>query len=274
MYENFWKMNRRPFENYGDEGSYYPSEVHQTALLKLRYAIEARRSLVAICGDNGMGKSMLADLLVNQLDESFTPVTRVVFPHLVGDQLLGYLTDKVTGIRGEATEPTRLTLARLETFLENNIAAENQAVVIVDEAHLLGHDSQLETLRLLLNLTGKRSDAESAMTFVLVGHSVLLSLIEQNQALDERVAEKCLLRRFTPDQSAAYLQHRLQVVGADIAQVFEPEAVDRLHARAQGIPRRLNKLADLGLMVAFAEEAPLVTVDHVEGVHQELAPSP
>src|SRR6056297_662625 len=274
MYENFFRMTRRPFENFGDESAYYPSEIHQTAILKLRYAIEARRAAVAICGDSGIGKTMLVDLLAKQLPDELSPVTRIVFPRLDGDQLLGYLTDKVTRTRGDAAEPPRLTLARLESFLEENTASGKHAILIVDEAHLLDSNTQLETLRLLLNLTGKRAEAEAALTLVLVGQSILLSLIEQNASLDERVSEKCLLKRFSAEQSAAYVQHRLKSVGCELSKVFAIDAVDRLHARSQGIPRRLNRLADIALMVAFAEEASRVTAEHIEGVHQELVATP
>ena len=43
MYENYWQLLAKPFEGSGDPRFYYPSEVHQGALLKLRYAIESRR---------------------------------------------------------------------------------------------------------------------------------------------------------------------------------------------------------------------------------------
>src|SRR6185295_9993836 len=43
MYETYWKLTRKPFENAGDAGTYYPGESHQAGLLKLRYAIESQR---------------------------------------------------------------------------------------------------------------------------------------------------------------------------------------------------------------------------------------
>ena len=43
MYESYWQLQSRPFENCAEARFYYPSEVHQGALLKLRYAVENRR---------------------------------------------------------------------------------------------------------------------------------------------------------------------------------------------------------------------------------------
>ena len=62
MYESHWNLNASPFDNRFDSEFYYPSESHQAALLKLMYSIETRRSAALLCGDSGMGKSMLVIL--------------------------------------------------------------------------------------------------------------------------------------------------------------------------------------------------------------------
>ncbi len=270
MYENHWQLTTRPFVNWFKSEFYYPSQVHQTAGLKLRYAIESRQAAVALCGESGMGKSTLVQNLMSQLPEDFNPITRIVFPQLAGDQLIGYVVDKLTGTLGDAIEPIRLTLARLETFLESNLERGHHALIVIDESHLLDTSEQWETLRLLLNFGGQNATAEAALTMVFVGHPTLLSLIERNRSLDERIAAKCMLHRFSPEETAMYLQHRLRVAGRDADEIFTPEAVEAIHHRSAGIPRRINRLADLALMVGFAEELQQVGVEHIEGVHAEL----
>ena len=272
MYENHWQLSRRPFENWGSDGSYYPSEVHQTAMFKLRYALESRHAAMTLCGDSGMGKSLLTHLLLDQLPDELTPTTRILFPQLPADQLIGYLADKITGTPGDPAEPARLTLARLESFLDQNVQAGQHAVVVVDEAHLFSGE-QLETLRLLLNLGRGGPHAESAWTLILVGHPTLLNLVERHRSLDERLAVKCLLHRFTPDQTAAYVHHRIKAAGGQAEKIFSSEAIDTLHVRGAGIPRRINRIADLALMVGFAEELQQIGPEHIDGVHQELAGS-
>jgi type II secretory pathway predicted ATPase ExeA len=59
MYEAFWQLQKKPFENTSDAGFYYPSEAHQGAQLKLRYAIENRRGSGLLSGASGMGKTLL-----------------------------------------------------------------------------------------------------------------------------------------------------------------------------------------------------------------------
>lgn len=270
MYENYWDLNSSPFENWGNQAFYFPSDVHENALLQIRYLIESRRSAVALCGDCGMGKSLLAEMLCEQLDETQYSVARVVFPQLSGEQLLGYITDELTGTGGPSDEPPRTTLRRLNEFLRDNLAKDRSTVLVVDEAHLLTAGDQLETLRLLLNLQHDRRRGESSLTLVLVGQTTLLTTIERIRALDDRLAAKCLLNRFTLAQTAEYLHHRLAVAGRSCEELFAEEAVETLHHRAMGIPRRINRLADLALMVGCAEEVPRIEARHIEGVHQEL----
>jgi general secretion pathway protein A len=273
MYEAHWNISSRPFENWGDSRFFFASEVHQAALMQLQYAIESRRSAVAICGDSGMGKTLLLDTLVERLSEQDSPVARIVFPQLSGDQLLGYVADELTGENGAFDEPARMTLRRLSQFLQHNVEAGKHAIVLVDEAQLLSANDQLETLRLLLNLQHDRKLAESALTLVLAGHTTLLTQVERHRALDDRLSAKCILNRFTADQTAAYISHRMAVVGASAGDIFTRDALELLHLRSAGIPRRINRLADVALMVGYAEDIRRIEVQHIESVHQELIAS-
>lgn len=270
MYELHWQLNGRPFENWCDNRFFFPSEIHETALLKLRYSVENRRSAVALCGDSGMGKTMLVDALTRHINEDISPVARVVFPRLSGDQLLGYLADELTGEELDGHETAFQSLRRLEHFFHDNVEEGRHALVIIDEAHLLTNPDQLETLRLLLNFREESLNAEAALTLLLVGDTTLLGLIERNHALDQRMSVKCMLGRFTRDQTASYVAHRLQIVGGSSQNVFTPKALESLHMLAAGIPRRINRLADLAMMVGYAEDLPIIDGPQIEAVHQEI----
>ena len=58
MYETYWRLTQKPFENAADPRFYYPAESHQAALLKLRYAIENRRGAALLAGPSGSGKTL------------------------------------------------------------------------------------------------------------------------------------------------------------------------------------------------------------------------
>jgi general secretion pathway protein A len=270
MYEEHWKLARRPFENRYESETYYPSETHQAALLKLHYAIENRRASAMLCGPAGMGKTLLLESLRRQLSEDFRPIVSLVFPPLPQEQLVRYLVDRLDGKQAESVREASFDLWRFETFMENNIKAGRHAVVLVDEAQLLEEHALLEPLRLLLNVAVNESGGESAWTLVLVGQPTLLAHVERNPALDERLAVKCMLNRFTTEETIAYVQHRLRVAGADAESIFDYPALERIQVLTQGIPRRINRLCDLALMVGYADDQGRIGVDVVDSVHSDL----
>ncbi|MEZ6133472.1 MAG: AAA family ATPase [Pirellulaceae bacterium] len=272
MYEEHWKLSGRPFENRTESRFYYPAETHQAALVKLRYAIENRRAAALLCGPGGMGKSLIVDSLRRQLNEEFRPFCAVAFPAMSSEQLIRYVVERLDGSCSESvTRETSHDLTRFENFLRANLEAERHAVIVVDEAHLLEQHDLLEPLRLMLNIAAEESSGESAWTLVLAGQPTLISHVERYHALDERLAVKCMLNRLLPEETTAYIQHRLRVTGADAEEIFEYAALDRIHMLTQGIPRRINRLCDLALMVGYADERTKIDAAVIDSVHGDLA---
>lgn len=52
--------------------------------------------------------------------------------------------------------------------------------------------------------------------------------------------------------------------------IFKQQATAALHRLTQGIPRRINRLCDLALLIGFAEERKSIGAEHLESVAQEL----
>lgn len=279
MYESHWKLSERPFENRIDSKFYYPAETHQAALLKLHYAIENRRAAAVLCGPGGMGKSLLVEALQRQLSETYSPISHIVFPAMNAPQMVRYLVEQL-GVRNAVDEQTVEAAAphdmaadvlAFERFLRQNLERKRHAVVVIDEAHLLEQYDLLEPLRLLLNLAAMGSGGEAAWTLVLVGQPTLLTHVERYHALDERMGVKCMLNRLLPEETTAYIQHRLRSVGADTEDIFDYPALERIHSLTQGVPRRINRLCDLALMVGYAEDRNLINVEVIDNVHGDLA---
>lgn len=273
MYQEYWKLSGRPFENRCDSKYYYPAETHQAALLKLHYAIENRRAAAMLCGPGGIGKSLVVNSLQRQLPDQFRPIINLVFPALDSHQLLRHIVDQIDG-NGEDANVARDAandLARFERFLRGNLDAKRHAVIIVDESQLLEQNGLLEPLRLLLNVAASESEGEAAWTLVLVGQPTLLSHVERYAPLDERLSVKCMLNRFLPEETSAYIQHRMRESGSNAERIFDLAAMERIHLLTQGIPRRINRLCDLALMVGFAEDRSVITSDMIDSVHSDLA---
>jgi len=278
MYEAYWQLDRRPFENCSDARWYYPGESHQGAMLKLRYAIENRRGAALLCGPSGSGKTLLVGQLRRQLAKRFRPFVHLVFPQMPLEDLLAFLADELSAVPrsssppGAPTVPKAFprnldsTIRRIQTSLAQNSEEDQHAVIAIDEAHLLESSRSWEALRLLLNF---ENDSRPNLTLLLVGQPALLAQLDRNPAMEERLAVKCLLRPFTLDETVAYVDFRLQAAGAK-QQIFELAALETLHELTHGIARQINRLCDLALLVAFADERKSVGMEQLEAVAAEL----
>jgi len=267
MYESYWQLTQKPFDNAADPRFYYPGESHQAALLKLRYAIENRRGGALLCGPSGSGKTMLTTMLRGALDECFAPFVHVVFPQMPANELLAFLADEFDGEpTGEGKADVVRSVRRLERALNANAKKGRHAVVAIDEAHLLDGPESFEALRLLMNF---EYNGSPALTLLLIGHPSLLPTINRMPQWEERLSVKCLLRPFNEPETAGYINHRLRVAGAG-RPLVEPDAVPTLQELTHGIARRINRLCDLALLVGYAEEQPSLGAEHFETVSREL----
>jgi len=267
MYEAYWRLTAKPFENTADLRFYYPVEAHQGALLKLRYAVENRRCAALLTGASGLGKSLVVQLLLRQLAEACAPCVQLLFPQMPADQLLAYLAESLTGAGTPAATPTiHQSIRRIEQRLAENVNAGRHAVIVIDEAQDLTDHHTLETIRLLTNF---EFAATTPATVLLVGQPSLLPVLDRLPELDERLAVKCLLRRLTLEESVSYVQHRLRAAGAQ-QEIFDATALEAVHHLSCGVPRRINRLCDLALLIAFAEERVAIGREQVEAVAEEL----
>lgn len=267
MYERYWGLERKPFAAQADARAYYPTEVHQGSLLKLRYAVDSGAGAALLVGAPGTGKTLLIERLRQQLSAARRPFVHVVFPQLPSAELLAYLADELGAApRGEGPATVESSLRRLETFLAENAARGQRAVVAIDEADLLEFPKALETLRLLINY---QHEGQPLLTLVFAGHPRLLPLLDRQPGVEDRLAVKCLLRPLSSDETASYVAHQMAAAGATRT-IFEPDAVEALHQLGRGIPRQINRLADLALLIGFAEDRQSLTAAEIENVAHEL----
>jgi general secretion pathway protein A len=191
----------------------------------------------------------------------------LVFPQMNGPELLVYLAEM---LGAPPDDPPRYTVEesvrRIELLVTENQRQSRHAVVVVDEAHLLWDAGLLQTLRLILNL-GPNGDPP--FTLVLAGQPRLLTCLERLPDLDERLAVKTLIRALTSDETASYVSHRLKAAGAR-RDIFDASALDEIYVLSQGVPRAINRLCDLALLIGYAQGAELLRAEDIAAVSEEL----
>lgn len=272
MYETFWGLQCRPFDNRTDSRFYFESDSHRAAYLKLHYAIESRRAVAVVCGESGLGKTMLLDMVAAELPDYVAPFVRVVYPAMPPEQLVRYVARQLAPQESPgAFERIGDSIETIECMLRHYVSNNQHTLIAIDEAHLLDGHGSLEPLRLLLNLATDHTETESSITLVLSGSSTLLAHLARYPALEDRIAVRCVLERFTDQETTAYIQHRLKVAGWTKPLMFDAEALAAIQELTLGAPRRINRLCDLALMVAYAQDRARIDRQTIEHAQFELS---
>ena len=248
MYERFYHLRERPFSLSPDPDYLYPSRVHQEALSYLRYGIEGHAGFVVITGEIGSGKTTLLQTLLRGLDRE-TTVARLMNTMLGPHELLeAILID--FGLEPSASKP--VMLRTLADFLVDERASGRLVLLVVDEAQNLSLPA-LEEIRMLSNLETEKS---KLIQIVLVGQPDLRAALAEPQLeqLRQRVTVSYHLNPLDPDDTGAYVNHRLRRAAIGAPLEFPPDVTALVHARSGGVPRIINVICDAILLFGYGEE--------------------
>jgi putative secretion ATPase (PEP-CTERM system associated) len=248
MYERFYQLRERPFALSPDPDYLYPSRVHREALSYLRYGIQGQAGFVVITGEIGSGKTTLLQTLLRGLDRE-TTVARLVNTMLEPTELLeSILID--FGLEPEPRKPGMLR--QLGEFLVGERAAGRLVLLVVDEAQNLSLPA-LEEVRMLSNLETEKS---KLVQIVLVGQPDLREKLGQPELeqLRQRVTVSYHLGPLDPDDTAAYINHRLARAAIGAPLEFPPDVSAVVHQRSGGVPRLINVICDAILLFGYGAD--------------------
>jgi general secretion pathway protein A len=273
MYEQHWGLKRLPFRNVPEADFFFRGETHAGALLKLRYLIENRLSAGLLFGGTGTGKTCLVHMLRHELADIAGPFVHLVFPQLSVNELLAWLAielggEETPGLAGK--ESLDQSLRQIERLLTRRTETKRRCVIVVDEAHLIDDPRVLQSLCLLLNF-GDRPEIE--LTLLLAGDWPLAARIERMGSFDDRIAVRSVLAPLSHDECAGYIEQRLKGAGAR-KQIFDGSAVQAIFETTGGIPRRINRICDLALLVGFADAKRSISARDIETVAAEFNVAP
>lgn len=247
MYESFYSLTQKPFAITSNPSFLYLSQRHREAFSYLSYGIRERVGFIEITGEVGTGKTTLCRALLNQLDEKTK--TAFIFNSSLSElQLLQTIIEDL-GIKTE--KKTRGDLfSELNRFLLEQLALNNNVVVIIDEAQNLSF-KLLEQIRMLSNL---EAENEKLLQIVLVGQPELRTKLKSPKLrqLRQRIAVRYHIEALDKEEVPRYIEHRLKLAGANgAAPVFEANALEEIFNYSGGIPRLINMVCDKALLTGF-----------------------
>lgn len=258
MYLSHFNLQEKPFKVSTDPRFLWLGKKQKEALESVRYGILYGDGYVVLTGDVGTGKTTLAIALVNELSDQLV-VARIPYPDV---DILDFLKLISTAYGIDSDFSSKASFRdRFESFLRGCLSTGKKAVLVVDEAQKLGQ----EHLGELMQLSSFEEKGVGLLNIVFVGQNEFNDILlkESNRASRQRTAINYHLTPLTRTETEEYIDHRLKVANGQ-KEIFTSEAIDEVFLQSRGIPRLINIVCDLALLMTYLEGERCVRPDAVK----------
>jgi type II secretory pathway predicted ATPase ExeA len=265
MFESFFGLSENPFNLTPDPKFLYLSKVHQEALSHLLYGIEQRKGFVLITGEVGAGKTTICRSLLAMLPKK-TRTALILNPSLSDVELLQTINQDF-GIDASKTSKKSL-LDGLYEFLIQIFIDGGNAALIIDECQNLSPEV-LEQIRMLSNL---ETEKEKLLQIIMIGQPQLAKVLSSPdlKQINDRILLRYHIWPLGLADTKSYINHRLIVSGSHGDIKFTSRAINKIYVYAQGLPRKINAVAERSLLIAYLKAKRKITAHIVNSAIKEL----
>lgn len=251
-----FNLRRDPFSvDIAAEGLYRFASFKQ-GLGRLEQAVLQRSSMLII-GEPGSGKTALVRSAASRLASSNYLLLEQLVP--CAQKPIRAVVEGLLDTLGEPlpfNNPPR-ALLKVKRALLDSSEKQRTPVLVLDDVHHLTQSCWL----VLKSLINYEMDSRAPIVLLLLGNPSALRALNFS-ALDEvrdRLSLCFHLKGLQGDEVGAYLKQRLTWAGTD-RPIFPADVVTAIAQHTQGLPRRVNRLANAGLLAAASKDRDLV--DH------------
>lgn len=267
MYKAFYRLTGDPFRLSPDHAFCYRYPSFAKGRAYMQYALQAAEGFVVVTGAPGMGKTTLINDLLSDYGPSDYLVATMVNTMLEADDILRSAAYEF-GVSAEGLDTATL-LQRLKQLFTQCHHDRRPPLLVVDEAQNLSFNA-LEELRMLTNL---QYEGKPLLQIFLVGQEGLRDKLQDPrlEQLRQRVTAAAHLHPLNQEQTAAYILHRLKVVGWANNPRIRASVLPVIELACQGVPRRINQFCSRLLLHGAVEEKSDLNGQDARLVFEELA---
>jgi general secretion pathway protein A len=265
MYLELFKLHELPFRLSPDPQFLYLSKQHARAKAYMESTIWFTDGFVVITGEIGSGKTTLIETFLRELQNDAV-VAQINQTQLSPTAFLQTVLVQFGFSPFNMKKPE--VLATLNQFLVEQHINGRKVLLIVDEAQNLGH-RVLEEVRML---SGIETTKDKALRIILAGQPELNDKLNSPELtqLTQRVRLRFHLTALNKAETAAYIDHRLEVAGSQGRHIFADETYAAIYKYTGGVPRLINTLCDTCMMAAFGRDQDTVTTADLDAAIAEL----
>ncbi|MFY8201179.1 MAG: ExeA family protein [Pirellula staleyi] len=257
-YLKHWKLQRSPFSIQGNRRAVFTGGTFEEALSRSEFLVDQGKQLGLVIGPSGSGKTTLLEHLAFKRN-SQNPRESIVRVDLRSSNfpsLAGRMADALGLIRSSSETNT---WGAVQDHLFSTSAIGHRTVLIFDNVCEVD-DNVVQSLSSLL------CSKMPWCTFLSVDDE---SLVNLPLWILEHCELKIELRAWDLAQTADYFEFAIAREGGR-DDIFDGQAMTRIHELGDGIPRKISKIAELTLVAGALRNSKCVTSELVDQVCDEF----
>ncbi|WP_372366368.1 ExeA family protein [Candidatus Uabimicrobium sp. HlEnr_7] len=264
MYESYWNLLEKPFQNISDPKFLFYGETYEEAYIRLLYSVTESKGLMLLTGEGGNGKTFVCKNFCRETRKQGYQVAFIANPDL---EPIEFLQSILSEFNLDYKNKSKLELFKeLENFILENAKNGSTTIIVVDEAQSISNQKTLEEVCVLLNID---CIDRIPINVVLAGKPELSQTVLQVPSLYERVGLRYRLRPLNLHETGEYILFRLDKAGCQ-RDIFTADAVKEVYEHTNGLPRKINNICDLALLLGYGEGSIVVDKHLIKKAVEDL----
>ncbi|HZV02542.1 MAG TPA: AAA family ATPase, partial [Planctomycetota bacterium] len=269
MYEAHWNLSEKPFENDQNLKYFYESKNHKEALVRILYATEQAKPLAVIMGEHGSGKTFVCRSAAGELKKRGYRAGIFTAPSADPAELYRRASESLGLSQGEnqGERPIETRFEFVRACKPNDPTETKRTVLFVDAIDSVNDERVFGEIRTLLDVT--LDDGKPMFTIVLSGTPRSRDTLRRHPSLVQRIEVGYDLAPLGEEDARNYVLHRLRIA-AGPKRIFDNAALRGAYKASSGLPRLLNRVCDLALLIGKIEGKDQILGETVDQAADEV----